>query len=148
MNCEDYQKMIMGYLDGELDPVEIAELETHLNNCDRCRSELESFKQINKVADTTHVFSLEDKFWEGYWAGIYNRLERKLGWFFTVSGGLIVFIGIIIWLISDIIFNPAQPIWVRMGIPVSILGLGVLLVSVIRERIRAFRMERYKDVRR
>lgn len=42
MNCEQREKSLHGYLDGELDAVRAAEFERHLEGCPECLAELEA----------------------------------------------------------------------------------------------------------
>jgi len=44
MQCSEIQENLSAYLDGELDPAGAAELESHLEGCESCRSELESLR--------------------------------------------------------------------------------------------------------
>ncbi len=148
MSCERYQQLMMGYLDDELDDSEIEELKQHLAGCPECRMELEQFKAVKNLADSSSFSAPEDKFWEGYRAGIYYRLERRLGWFLLSIGSLILSVGVIYSLIHDLIFNSDAPIWIRVGLPITLISLVILLVSIARERYRVRKFERYKDVRR
>ncbi|MBN1354924.1 zf-HC2 domain-containing protein [bacterium] len=148
MKCEQYQKLIMGYIDGELTESEIRELMDHLKVCEECRREMRQFKILNAVTDISSFQTPEDKFWEGYWSGIYNKMERRLGWILVTGGLILLMSGALFWLCSQVLLNPSEPIWVRVGIPLTMIGTAVLLISVCRERVRAYRFERYKDVRR
>ena len=148
MKCEKYRKLMMGYLDNELSEKEVQLLREHLMICDECRSELHRFQTVKGLADTLNILTPEDKFWDGYWAGIYNRMERGLGWLFMSVGILFLFSGVLLGLFRDVIFNPGEPVWLRLGLPVMLLGLAALLTSVVRERFRAYKIERYRDVRR
>lgn len=49
MECSQIQENLSAYLDGELDPGEEAELKSHLEGCETCRSELESLRSTVKL---------------------------------------------------------------------------------------------------
>jgi predicted anti-sigma-YlaC factor YlaD len=148
MNCNRYQQLMMGYIDNELDENEIRDLLEHLQSCDQCRAEMMRFKALNDITDASTFLTPEDKFWEGYWSGIYNRMERGLGWIFMLGGFILIVSGGIFVLFSDVILNPGEPLWIRIGIPCTMIGVVILMTSVCRERLRSFKIERYKDVRR
>jgi len=56
-NCEKYLDMISAYFDGELNGNEKAELEAHLEECEECRSILETYREISAemIKDTEEV---------------------------------------------------------------------------------------------
>ncbi len=148
MACEYFQMLMMGYIDGELNPGEVESLKDHLNQCHDCRIELERYKMLKQITDSMAVVTFEDRLWDGYWAGIYNRLERGIGWFISLIGSLILILGgaIVFW--NRFLLDSGVPVWLRAGILISITGLVVLFGSAARERMRAMKLERYKDVRR
>ena len=148
MNCEKYQKLMMGYMDDELTAKEREEFEKHLEECIHCKQEFARFRDLKELMDIASHQTPEDFFWDGYWACIYNKMERGLGWLFMMIGGLLFTVGAISIFLSQFIFNTEIHICLRIGLPIFVIGLTVLLVSVLRERIRIYKLERYKDVRR
>ncbi len=49
MNCERYKKLIEKYLDGIINAADLANLESHTENCSACRDEFERSKQLQTV---------------------------------------------------------------------------------------------------
>src|SRR5580704_3343636 len=47
MNCEQARAQIGAWVDGELEPAAVAELETHLATCAACRGEAESLRRLH-----------------------------------------------------------------------------------------------------
>lgn len=45
-NCSDFEILISAAIDGELEPVEFAELESHVDVCDRCRHEYQKMETV------------------------------------------------------------------------------------------------------
>lgn len=148
MRCTEYEVMISGYLDGELDEEHLEELKKHLAECPACRKELERARMLKQSLDMLAIRTPEDEFWDGYWAGIYNRLERNTGWIFLSIGMLMLVAGGLTLLLRELLFSAETPLWVAIGGVFVIIGLTVLFVSLFRERTRINRHERYKDVRR
>ncbi|HPQ39196.1 MAG TPA: zf-HC2 domain-containing protein [bacterium] len=147
-NCSDFQILITGYVDHELTDDQVAELKEHLAGCQECRKELERARIMKNALDMMSIKTPEDDYWDGYWAGIYNRCERQSGWLFFAMGVTVLLIGGIITLFRHVLFGPDTPIWVSVGGTAAVAGTVILVVSLIRERIRVDRHERYKDVRR
>ena len=146
--CPDYEVLITGYIDGELEDSQKLMLENHLKDCAECRKELERARVFKDTLDMMTIRTPEDDFWDGYWAGIYNRLERKSAWYLFVAGLIILISGGVIGLFREVLFADETPMWVTGGGTISILGTVALIVSLIRERVRVNKHERYKDVRR
>ncbi|MBN1880102.1 zf-HC2 domain-containing protein [bacterium] len=148
MVCSDYEVLITGFVDGELDGEQSQRLMSHLKDCATCRKELERVKIIKKALDMVAIRTPEDEFWDGYWAGIYNRLERNTGWIFLILGAVVLCSGGSLLFLRNVLFADDTPVWVAVGGVFAIIGIIMLLVSLIRERVRINRHERYKDVRR
>ncbi len=148
MVCSEYDVLISGYVDEELSEEESRRLREHLKICGECRKELERARTIKKSLDMAAIRTPEDDFWDGYWAGIYNRLERNTGWIFLIIGMLIMACGGVSMIMRDFLFASETPLWAAVGCIFLTFGLMVMTVSLIRERIRVNKHERYKDVRR
>ena len=148
MNCENYRHLMMGYLDKELSDLETQKLKLHLLECKHCYEEFSHFQEMQGVLETISIVTPEDKFWDGYWHGIYNRMERGLGWIITITGLIVLLSGGLIWILTDILLNKGEPVWFRFGLFFTMVGFVVLLMSICRERYRVMKHERYKDIRR
>ncbi len=148
MNCEDYKDLLMGYLDNELSAEQKHTLEDHLKTCETCREELTGFRKLIAITDDVTLVEPEDKLIEQYWGGIYNRLERGIGWIlFSIAAiSLLIYGGFK--MVEEIVTDPTIGLLLKIGIIAVIGGLAVLLVSVMRERLFFWSKDRYKDVRR
>ena len=148
MNCEEYKGLLMGYLDGELSAEEKDRLEGHLKGCESCQEELSDFRKLIAITNEVGLLEPEDKLWEKYWGGIYNRIERGIGWilFGVAAIALLIYGGFR--MVEAIVTDPAISVLLKVGICVMIIGLAVLFVSVVRERLFFWSNDRYKDVRR
>lgn len=92
--------------------------------------------------------SPEDKVWEDYWSGIYNRIERGLGWILlSVFGIILLFYGGLK-AVEEFIADPTVGFIMKIVVLGFIAGLAVLFVSVLRERLFFWKTDRYKDIRR
>lgn len=148
MKCQEAIILISGKLDGELTPEQENELNKHLESCPVCRKEYEELLQLKEVTADMRFTDLPDRFWAGYWNDIYNRLERGIGWIFVSIGAMII-LGFIGWeFLNGFLLDTAQPLLLRFGVGIGIIGLIVLLISVLRERLFARKHERYEEVER
>jgi len=148
MACEDYKDLMMGYLDEELSAEQIRRFEEHLATCKQCSSQLQEFRQLKAITDQMTLIEPEDRLWQQYWDGIYNRVERGIGWIiFSVAAILLTIYGGFK-AIEDLITDPTVGLLLKIAMLALLVGLAILFVSVLRERIFFWTKDRYKDVRR
>ena len=86
--------------------------------------------------------------WDNYWRGIYRRLELGIGWIFFSIGAIIILACGCYGIFQNFFMNPDEPLILKIGVATLALGAIVLLVSVLRERVFAYRRDRYKEVKR
>jgi hypothetical protein len=138
--------MLSGYIDGELNVEEKSELEKHLQSCEECRKELDIFRRLKEVTGAMKYADVPDYVWDNYWRGIYRRLELGIGWI-LLSIGVILLLGFGLYcLVKDFFLNPGEPLILKIAVAAGGLGLIVLLVSAGRERLFAYRRDRYREI--
>ncbi len=148
MTCHNYKDLMMGYLDNELTDEQRRQFEEHLAGCSECTDELKEFRKLKAITDEVTLVEPEDRIWQDYWNGVYNRIERNVGWIvFSVAAILLTIYGGFK-LIEDIIKDTTVGILLKVGLLALIAGLAILFVSVLRERLHFWQRDRYKDVRR
>lgn len=148
MRCHDNKDLMMGYLDDELTDEQRDQFAEHLKGCPECAGELEQFKKLKAITDEVTLVEPEDRIWQDYWSGVYNRLERGIGWIvFSVAAILLTIYGGFK-LIEEIVNDPTIGVLLKAGLLALILGLAVLFVSVLRERVYFWSKDRYRNVRR
>ncbi len=146
-NCEKYEIYITGLIDGELDEAAKKELFLHLAECDVCR---EKFSEQQKIKGAT--MKLKENLSlnmdsERYWSGLFNRMERSLGWFFTLLGATILFLFGIYEMFSEFWNNPEIPFMIKTGTILLSSGLFWLLLSVLREKLYIAKNDKYKEIK-
>jgi predicted anti-sigma-YlaC factor YlaD len=144
--CESYQVLMSGSLDGELSAEEQQRLETHVQTCPGCRREYELLKRL--VAGTALALIPEKpppEVWDDFLDNVYNRLERKTGWAVLVVGLVALLIyGTVLYIV-----DPWMSTVTKILVAVPAFGLALLFISVLRQRLRAARTDRYsKEVHR
>jgi len=148
MTCHDYKNLMMGYLDNELTDEQKSQFEEHLTGCPECAGELEQFRKLKEITDEVTLVEPEDRIWQDYWNGIYNRIERGFGWIlFSVAAIMLTIYGGFK-AIEKLIKDPDVETIFKIGLLALIAGLAILFVSVLRERLYFWKKDRYKDVRR
>lgn len=148
MACEDYKDLMMGYLDEELSAEQIRQFEEHLRACKNCKAQLQEFRQLKTITDQMTLIEPEDRLWQQYWDGIYNRVERGIGWIiFSVAAILLIIYGGFK-AIEDLITDPTVGLLLKIAMLALLVGLAILFVSVLRERIFFWSKDRYRNVRR
>jgi predicted anti-sigma-YlaC factor YlaD len=148
MTCHNYKDLMMGYLDNELTDEQRRQFEEHLAGCPECANELEEFRKLKAITDEVTLVEPEDRIWQDYWDGIYNRIERGVGWIvFSVAAILLTIYGGFK-AIEELIKDPDVEMIFKIGLLALIAGLAILFVSVLRERLHFRQKDRYKDVRR
>jgi len=146
MSCEEIKELMMGYIDGELSDEQRKQVEKHLEECEKCRDEYKSFVQIKEVTEDMKLADLKEDIWAGYWKGVYKRIERGAGWFFLSIGAMILLAYGVFEFLKSIFQDPSLTLITKVGIFSLVLGIIILLVSVARERIFAFKKERYREI--
>ncbi len=148
MDCPQANILISGKLDGELTVEQERELNEHLKTCEKCRIEYDEMKKLKEVTEKMQFADLPDKHWAGYWNGVYNNIERGIGWT-LFSAGAIILVCIGLWgMLNEFFLNDSVPLLHRFGVGALLAGGVVLLVSILRERLFARKNERYDEVER
>ena len=144
----DWKPYVSAYLDDELEPVERCAFEEELARDPRLREEVKEMQNMKGLMSGMRLRELPDGAWDDYRRRTYNRLERRVGWI-LLSIGAMVLIGyglyeLVVFLVSD----GDLAWWIRTAIGAACVGLAVLLVSVIRERIFVWKRDPYREVER
>lgn len=148
MGCDDFLLLSMAWLDDEMDREERAEFERHLAVCRECRTELEQLRRVKEVTTRMKMVDLEDREWDAYWGGVYNRLERNTGWVFLSIGVITALCWAAYSVCTGFLFDSSLPLLLRIGIFTGLIGFVVLLVSVGRQRLFAWKRDPYRRVKR
>jgi hypothetical protein len=138
----------MSGLDGELNAVERKELERLLDADPRLRDEWNRLSKVKEVTQSMALRKPPDEVWEDYWASVYSRLERGVGWILVSVGG-IVLVSYGAWQgVQALIADVDMPWFLKGAILATTIGLVVLFVSVLREKLFIRASDPYKDIQR
>jgi ferric-dicitrate binding protein FerR (iron transport regulator) len=146
--AERAHQLMMGALDGELEPAEQTELDGRLAADPALQAEWERLERVKEVTSTMALRSPPAEVWETYWASVYHRLERGVGWILA-SVGAIVLLTYGLWTAAqDLMADASVPGFVKAAVFATLLGTTIVLVSVAREKWFVYRSDPYKDVQR
>lgn len=81
-----------------------------------------------------------------YWSKLFNRIERAVGWFFFVTGLIILVAYTLYEFVMKLLESTKLSLFVKAGIFFVIIGFVILLFSVIRERIVLSKKDKYREI--
>ena len=146
MDHQKIKELISSYHDKELDEEKRKQVEEHLKGCPECRKEFEEMGKFEEVMNKMELKKPPREVWQIYWASIYNRLERRIGWILLSIGAMILIFFGGYKMVEGIIQDPSTSLLLKIGILTLMAGVVVLLFSLIREQFFVRKRERYKEV--
>lgn len=145
---ERVNRLMMAALDGEISPDERRELEGTLERNPEIRREWEMMSRLKEVTGAMTYKQPPEEVWDRYWTSVFNRIERGIGWI-LISLGSVVLLTYGAWKWLEALWGEAGlPLFVKLAIMAVAVGLLVLAVSVIREKLFTYRRDPYKEIER
>jgi hypothetical protein len=136
------------YFDNNLSEEEKEELKKLISRDKKNEEELKDMDKLKEVIEMLEPVDPE-KDWEEYWSCLYNRLERGIGWILFSIGAVLTLSFFGFQFIKELIRDPQIAIYAKIGLMSLVVGLAILFVSVIRERITLAKTDKYsKEVKR
>ena len=146
MDHQEVKRLISRYHDGELSNEEEKALKQHLSECPDCRREFNEMSRFEEVMKNMELKKPQKEVWKIYWHSVYNRLERNIGWILLSIGAIVLLFYGGYKIVEGIIENPTTPLFLKVGILISLAGIVILFVSLLREQLFVRKRERYKEV--
>jgi ferric-dicitrate binding protein FerR (iron transport regulator) len=145
---ERVNRLMMAALDGETTSDEWRELQGVLARDPEIREEWERMTRVKEVTGTMAYRDPPKEVWGRYWTSVYNRLERGAAWI-LVSIGAMVLLAYGAWEGLQAMWADATiHLFVKIAVMAVVVGLIVLLVSTIREKLFTRRHDPYKEIER
>ncbi len=142
MLCAKIEVGLSGYLDGELTQQEAQQIEVHLDTCGNCRRILDELREVREAARRLEIRQPGKSEWMAMETHILQRVTRRVGWLI-----------LIVWTTMTAAYgafqyamSPAEPLFHKILVFGLFLGIALLFFSVLMERIRESRTDRYKGV--
>lgn len=148
MMDEKYRELLAGYVDDELSESEKLDFERELSHSAELRAELQEFILLTEITKAMRYADIPEQEWESYWESLYKKSERGIGWTLFSGGAIVVLCFGMYELLFGLMINPDAPLWLQIGIPTMLAGAIIMLVSFVRERLFAWKRERYTEVKK
>ena len=141
---EHVQRLMMAAFDGEISAAEQRELDALIAGRPDIAHEWQRFTRLKEVTAGMSLRRPPEETWDRYWHSTYRRAERGLGWL-LVSIGAIILGGYGAWHAVEVFFDASsEPLGIRIAIAALTIGLVILAVSVVREKIFTNRRDPYQ----
>ena len=144
MNCEEIEVSLSGYLDNELTQQESQRIELHLETCAHCRQVLEELREAQQAAQKLELAQPSHEEWRHMESHILEKSTRGLGWVILIVWSIIT----AAYAIFQFAMSPSEPLFEKILVFGLFLGIALLFLSVLSERIRESRTDRYKGVQK
>jgi anti-sigma factor RsiW len=142
--CADYRGLLVGLLDDELIADERRAVKEHLTRCASCRQEYERLRDTSGKLESITFREPGDDVLEQVWRTPYSRFTRNAG-LWLVLGGFMLLIG---YAIFELLASGREALPVKIGIAAAVIGFLIILWQLIRERIRTYKSDPYKEIER
>lgn len=141
-NCEEYKSLMMGLMDDELTEEEAVRVNNHLIRCESCREEYEQLKQTSGKIEGVGLKAPDEDIVNKAWKSPYSKLTKNFGILLVIAGWLIM---MIYGAYEFIVTKEAESI-PKYAFVIILIGIAILFITVLRDRIRSYRNDPYKEV--
>lgn len=145
--CGETEPILSGYLDGELTQGDRQRIELILDDCPTCQKNVEEMKQLRQHVGGIPYTKMTESEKNRISSEVNGSVGANLGQLLVLGGFVVLYGSGIFYLLRDLIQKEDAPAFVRFGLPTLFLGLGILFFTVLFQRIRASKTDRYKNVR-
>jgi len=143
-NCEPFKGLLVGLLDGELTPDETRQINEHLTRCAACRAEYEQLRETTGKLAAVSFQEPDDKVLAQVWKSPFSRLSRNTALIMIIGG----YAGLIGYGLFEFLTSGKEELPAKMGLAAIVLGFLILLVQLIRERVKTYKTDPYKEIER
>lgn len=139
MKHEVTNEELMRLLDDELEARRAGEVRSHLERCAECRREYEVFGALKR--DMTGLAPAAGG--RSVWLDVHQRLTRPVGWILFLAGMALW----TMWAAYAFVTAPGELVE-KLAVGAIVIGLLMLLVSVIAERLAEWKTDPYRHIQR
>jgi len=140
--CELIREKLSAYLDGELTHQESQKVRAHLGDCAQCRAVYEDFARLREQVGRLEFPQPPEEEWSRVMANLAFKTTRGAGWLLWI-GGAALLLG---YGLYELIRDPTISVIEHVGVLALLSGSAVLFLTVLIERLAAYRSDKYKDV--
>lgn len=143
-NCEPFKGLLVGLLDGELTPEETRQINDHLTRCAACRAEYEQLRETSGKLTAISLREPTDAVLAQAWKSPFSRLARNTSLVMIIAG----YTALIGYGLFEFLASGKEELPAKLGLAAIVLGFLILLVQLIRERVRTWKTDPYKEIER
>ncbi len=141
---ERAQALMMAAVDGEISPPDRRDLDQFIAEQPELAAEWQRFVRLREVTAGMSLRTPPEETWDRYWASTYRRTERAIAWL-LLSAGLAVLAGYWLWhAVEALLADTGTPVALRGAVVAVGLGVVILVISVIREKLFTARRDPYQ----
>ncbi|MDE0422172.1 MAG: zf-HC2 domain-containing protein [Gammaproteobacteria bacterium] len=143
-DCANVDELLSGYLDDELTQKDRQRVDRHIEGCARCSARLRELDALSASVSRLRADMVpeDQEEWRKVMDNALERTASGIGWVLVV-GAVFVLVG---YAGYEFLLADVEPPMVKWAVGALYLGLAVLLLSVLRQRLRARKTDKYKDV--
>lgn len=135
------QSLISGYMDGELTQAADQKVRIHLKECAHCRELFEELQTMREATMSTRFVEPSDDQWNERPRGVGSLISRSLGWGLAVVW-LVTITGYGLWQF----WTSPEGLFEKLLVFGGLSALGLLFFSVLLDRVRTAKTDRYREV--
>jgi len=135
-------ELLSGYIDGELTQQDRQRVEVHCDACPRCSNERDELTALRSDIRNSKLSAIGEDTWRENMDDVAVKTSRGIGWLLFIGGVLIAAgIGLVAF-----VTEPTISAMEKLLIGAVYGGLGLLFISVLRQRLVERKTDKYKDV--
>ena len=133
---------LSGYVDGELTQQDRQRVLLHCEQCPECNQDLADLQALRIRIGKAGLSTIGEDTWRETMNDSIVQTSRGIGWILLIIG-LAMALGAAL---HVFFFSPDMSLWEKFMVFAIYGGLGVLLFSVLRQRLIERKTDKYKDV--
>lgn len=142
--CDEIKELLHGYLDEELPQFKAQLVENHIDECARCAASLEEYRNLKGEVKAMRFQQPTPAEWDQTRPPLAVRTTRGIGWLLFIAG----LAAVTIFGAYEFTVDPGVKAVEKVTVLAVVLGIVFLFVSVLHERIRASKTDKYKEIER
>ncbi len=135
-------ELLSGLVDGELTQQVRQRVELHCESCEQCAEDLQALRQVRERLGKAALSNTRTEQWRETMNDTHTSGVRTAGWLIFIGGLLLAGGAFLLVFLSE----TSVSIFEKVVFLAIYGGLGLLLYSVLRQRLIERKTDRYKDV--
>lgn len=135
-------ELMSGYVDGELTQQQRQLVELHCTQCTQCNKDLQDLRELRERIAGAVLSPIGTDQWREDMNDSSVETSRNVGWILFIVGMLAI--GLV--MVFGVLMDGGISVGMKLILFAIYGGLGVLLYSVLRQRLIERKTDKYKDV--